>query len=324
MVAKVVICGAGFLGSSVAKLILSTANNAPRRVQLLSRKPSTTQDAISKDLNPTDLERLEKPADADITKPDTLSAAIKDADVVVSLVGIMHGSMEDFERIQWRGAENVARAARDARAKLIHISAIGADTSSNVPYERTKALGEDAVLSLCPDATVIRPSILFGPGDGFFGRFAQLSKVLPVMPVFGGGKSRFQPVYVEDVARLVEIISRRDIALRSAVDGKTIEVGGPDVFSYREIMELVLRYTNRKRPIVSVPYGIGTMQGFFLERLPTNMFTLTRAQVEQLKKDNIVNPATFDRSPPFEDILQKEGYGLHSVHDILPTYLFDV
>lgn len=153
----------------MAKLILNTANKAPRRVQLLSRKPAVTQDAISKDLNATELERLEKPVDGDITKPDTLAAAIKDADVVVSLVGIMHGSIEDFERIQWRGAENVARAARDARAKLIHISAIGADASSNVPYERTKALGEDAVLSLCPDATVIRPSILFGPGDGFFG-----------------------------------------------------------------------------------------------------------------------------------------------------------
>lgn len=140
----------------------------PRRVQLLSRKPGATHDAIVKSLQRNELDNLEKSVEADITKPETLGEAIGDADVVVSLVGIMHGSMEDFKRIQWRGAENVAKAARHAKAKLIHVSAIGADLTSKVPYEVTKALGEDAVLSMCPDATIVRPSILFGPGDGFF------------------------------------------------------------------------------------------------------------------------------------------------------------
>lgn len=153
----------------MARLILSTSKSeAPRRVQLLSRKPKFMQETLRKTLPQDELTRLEPPVDADITKPDTLSAAIGDADVVVSLVGIMQGSMEDFERIQWKGAENVAKAAQHAGAKLVHISAIGANTNSNVPYERTKALGEDAVLSACPGATVIRPSLLFGPGDGFF------------------------------------------------------------------------------------------------------------------------------------------------------------
>lgn len=106
--------------------------------------------------------------DADITKPETLQPAMEGADVVVSLVGLMQGSVEDFERIQWKGAENVAKAAKNVHAKVIHISAIGANCNSRVPYARTKALGEDAVLDVCHDATIIRPSILFGKGDGFF------------------------------------------------------------------------------------------------------------------------------------------------------------
>lgn len=134
----------------------------------MSRKPIETYHAILGDLKQHEIQNLETPAAADITKPETLVEPIGDADVVVSLVGIMHGSMEDFERIQWRGAENIAKAAQKARAKLIHVSAIGADAASKVPYEITKALGEDAVLSQCHDATILRPSLLFGPGDNFF------------------------------------------------------------------------------------------------------------------------------------------------------------
>lgn len=138
-------------------------------MQLLSRNPKRLQEQLAQELSPDELKNLDQPVAADITKPETLKAAIDNADVVVSMVGLMHGTIEDFERIQWRGAENVARATRHAGAKLIHISAIGANVNSNVPYARTKALGEDAVLSICSDATVIRPSIVFGPGDGFFG-----------------------------------------------------------------------------------------------------------------------------------------------------------
>ena len=118
---------------------------------------------------------------ADITKPDTLDAAFSEAAVVVSLVGIMHGSSKMFEDIQWRGAENVARASKKAGAKLVHISAIGADRDSNIPYARTKALGEEAVREVCKDATIIRPSIVFGPGDGFFA--VSNATILTLIPV---------------------------------------------------------------------------------------------------------------------------------------------
>jgi uncharacterized protein YbjT (DUF2867 family) len=153
----------------VAKTILSAnGTQTARRVQLLSRHPNGAQQELKGRLSPDEIQYLEHPVEGDITKPETLRAAIDDADVVVSMVGLMHGKMEDFERIQWKGAENVARAAQHAGAKLIHISAIGANSNSNIPYARTKALGEDAVLSACPNATIIRPSIIFGPGDGFF------------------------------------------------------------------------------------------------------------------------------------------------------------
>lgn len=166
----------------------------------------------------------------------------------MSLVGILQGTPEQFDKIQWHGAENVALAAKSVGAKLIHISAIGANKDSDIPYARTKALGEAAVFSACKNATIIRPSIVFGPGDGFFAvclisfswwhlllfipscqRFATLSSFLPFMPVFGGGTTKFQPVYAGDVARAVEIATRTlDNAAMDATDGKVIEAGGPD------------------------------------------------------------------------------------------------
>lgn len=138
-------------------------------MQLLSRGPTNAHKAISASLGSQDDARRLESAEGDITKPETLASAFEGANVVINLVGIMHGSPDDFARIQWRGAENVARAAERAGAKLIHISAIGADASSDIPYVRTKALGERAVFEASPSATVIRPSIISGPGDEFFG-----------------------------------------------------------------------------------------------------------------------------------------------------------
>ena len=159
----------------------------------------------------------------------------------------MHGSREDSDRVQHRGAQNVARAAQGVGAKLIHFSAIGADPRSDIPYFQTKGLGEKAVLKENPNSTIIRPSLVFGPGDGFFSvcidtpqvvvklnaclpsqKFATMSSFMPFLPVFAGGTTKFQPVYVGDLASLVEMLSRDDPAVRSIVDGKTIEAGGPD------------------------------------------------------------------------------------------------
>uniref|UniRef100_A0A0W0FGB6 NAD-dependent epimerase/dehydratase domain-containing protein n=1 Tax=Moniliophthora roreri TaxID=221103 RepID=A0A0W0FGB6_MONRR len=318
MASKVVICGAGFLGSHIAQA-LGTSTAIKHCVQLASRNPVKTYSILEHRL-PAD--RLLSPATVDITKPLTLTSTFQNAAVVVSLVGIMHGTPQDFENIQWKGAFNVAEAAQRAGAKVVHISAIGADANSEVPYTRTKALGEQAVLEHCPDATIIRPSIVFGPEDDFFNRFSRLSKYLPFMPVFGGGTSRFQPVYVDDIARAVEIIARNDPKVNSLVSGKIIEAGGPDVLTYRQIMELVLKYNGRWRPIISLPFWLGMIQASILERLPHNLFTLTRSQVSQLKMDNVVNEKMSSDTIPISSLLEMDGQGpLKSVDEILPTYL---
>jgi uncharacterized protein YbjT (DUF2867 family) len=266
---KVVICGAGFLGSSprlypaspdahlrlrislgfnIAKALLTAAGgNLPRQlscVQISSRSPENVQEAL-KTTQGLDHTRLLPPYPADVTDPQSLDTAFKDADVVISLVGLLRGTPEQFERTQWRGAENVAKTASGAGAKLIHFSAIGADVDSTVPYWRTKALGERAIFSHCPDATVFRPSIVFGPGDGFFTvssvsvldhkttefitsqKLASLAYVLPFMPVFGGGTTRFQPVFVGDLACAVQAVVELS-ETRGRVAGKIIEAGGPD------------------------------------------------------------------------------------------------
>ncbi|KLO20690.1 NAD-binding protein [Schizopora paradoxa] len=321
-VQKVVLCGAGFLGNYIAKALMNdvASYQAIRRVQLTSRNPEKTYAKLKQEV-PSD--RLLAPVEADITNPQSLDSAFKGADVVVSLVGILQGSPKQFETIQWHGAENVAAAAKSAGAKLIHISAIGADKDSNIPYARTKALGEEAVTSICKDATIIRPSIVFGPGDGFFARFAALSKFLPFMPVFGGGSTKFQPVYAGDVAKAVEIASRTfDKEAMTSTNGKIIEAGGPDIFTYRDIMNLVLTHTKRTRPILSLPFFVGKMQGLVLEQLPTNLFTLTRDQVEQLKIDNVASSNPPQNHVMLVDLLRKFGdEPPMSAHKILPSYL---
>ncbi|SJL07509.1 uncharacterized protein ARMOST_10859 [Armillaria ostoyae] len=155
--------------------------------------------------------------------------------LVVSLVGIMHGSPKDFEDIQWKGASDIAKAAQSVGANLVHFSSIGTGPSSSIPYTRTKGLGEISVLEHCPSATIIRPSLVFGPEDDFF-------NIFPFLPVFGGGASKFQPVYVKDLMHAVEIIAIADAKVRKEVSAKIMEAGGPDVFIYRELMSLVLKY----------------------------------------------------------------------------------
>ncbi|KAH9965124.1 NAD-P-binding protein [Lactifluus volemus] len=322
MARKVVLCGAGFLGSSIATAI-SRANNSAgvlRRIQVSSRDPHKIFKKMKEKLPQDD---LLPPIPVDVTKKDTLTEAFLNADAVVSLVGILRGSPAQFEAIQWKGAENVALAAAAVGAKLVHISAIGADPHSKIPYTRTKALGEEAVLSYCPNATIVRPSLIFGPGDGLFNRFAQLSRYLPVLPVFGDGGTRFQPVYVGDVGQLVEILTRdnSDLTGNVATDGRIIEAVGPEILNFRQIMELVVKYTGRFRPIVPVPWFVGELQGEILQRLPTNIFTVTRDQINQLKVDNVETCPTPRSHVDFKKLMEAHSYSLTSVHDVLPHYL---
>ncbi|KAF5312254.1 hypothetical protein D9619_002949 [Psilocybe cf. subviscida] len=315
---KVVICGAGFLGRHIGQAIAnSTHSNCS--IQISSRHPQKIHDAIKPNVPPS---RLLAPVSVDITKLATLEAAFQDASMVVSLVGIMHGTPAGFEAIQHQGAKNVAIVAKKAGAKLVHFSAIGADSTSSIPYVRTKGLAEQSVLSVDPKATIIRPSLVFGPEDDFFNRFARLASIMPFLPVFGGGVSKFQPVYVGDLARFVEVLSRDDKRTQGRFESNVIEAGGPQTFTYRELMQMVLDVTGRKRPILSLPFELGLLQGAILEKLPVNLFTVTRSQVEQLKSDNIVNPSMPSGHLSLADALSEAGLPpMYSVQDILPTYL---
>nr|AAZ14931.1 putative nucleoside-diphosphate-sugar epimerase [Coprinellus disseminatus] len=323
---KVVICGAGFLGPTgkhIARNLVSPSmkvNGPERIVQLSSRNPARLLQTLERDL-PQASSRLQATS-LDVTKPETLTPAFEGAHTVVSLVGVMYGKPADFERIQWRGAENVAKAAQKAGARLIHISAIGANPSSDISYWRTKGLGEEAVRSVHPTATIIRPSLVFGPEDDFFNRFSKLSKFLPFLPVFGGGQAMFQPVYVDDIAKAIEVMSRGDPEVEKEISGKIIEAGGPRVYTYYDLMVTVLKYSHRNRMVISFPYWVGMMQGFVGEMLPPNLFTVTRDQVRQLGYDNIVSPNPGPDQISFENFL-KEHY-FHSptpLIGILPAYL---
>jgi NADH dehydrogenase len=222
------------------------------------------------------------PVAASVTDEASVARAVAGAEAVVNLVGILFERKPgDFSRIQAEGAGRVARLAAVAGAKrLVHLSAIGADAASESLYARTKAEGEAAVLAAFPSATILRPSVVFGEEDQFFNRFAGLGAVLPVMPVVAG-ETRFQPVFVGDVADAVmAAITREDAA------GRTYELGGPRAMSMRQVLEFVLEHTGRRKRLVPLPAGLVRFQARVGEMLPTP--PLTRDQLILLGRDNLV------------------------------------
>lgn len=222
------------------------------------------------------------PVRASVTEEASVTRAVAGAEVVVNLVGILfERKAGDFQRIQAEGAGRVARLAAAAGAKrLVHLSAIGADAASESLYARSKAEGEAAVREAFPAATILRPSVVFGPDDQFFNRFAGLAALLPVMPVVCG-ETKFQPVYVGDVADAVmAALTREDAA------GRTYELGGPRAMSMRQVLEFVLEHTHRRRLLVPLPARLVALQARLGEMLPTP--PLTRDQLILLGRDNLV------------------------------------
>lgn len=247
---------------------------------------------------------------ANLRFPDSVTAAAEGADVVINLVGVLQQSgAQTFDAVQAEGAATVARAAKKNGAKLVHVSAIGADAKSNSGYAQTKAAGEEAMLAA--DAVVFRPSIMFGPEDQFFNRFASMARLSPMLPLIGGGETKFQPVFVGDTANaIVE-------AAEGRAKPRTIyELGGPEVKSFRELMELMLREIDRKRLLMPIPFWAAKLQAFFLEMLPGKI--LTRDQVELLKTDNVVS----DEAMRENRTLQGLGVPQTSMEAILPGYLW--
>lgn len=244
----------------------------------------------------------------DVADADSVAAAVKGSNAVINLTGILFQKGQTFEDVQAEGAANIARAAADAGATvLVHVSAIGADAQSESEYATTKAQGEQAVRESFPQAVILRPSIIFGPEDGFFNKFAAMARYLPVLPLVGGGHTRFQPVFVGDVAAaIVKALSSEEAR------GRTFELGGPSIYSFKELLQLILRETGRKRILAPLPFGIATVQAAFLQILPNPILTMD--QVKLLKKDNVVAPTAAG--------LADLGITPTSVEAVIPSYLW--
>src|SRR6266404_5315132 len=242
----------------------------------------------------------------DVSDADSVARALMGAQAVVNLTGILFEKGQSFENVQAVGAANIAKAANAAGVSaLVHVSAIGADLESDSAYARTKAEGEQGVRENFPGAVILRPSIIFGPEDGFFNKFAGMARFAPALPLIGGGKTRFQPVFVGDVAQAI-------LAGLSRQDGRSYELGGPATYSFRELMQLVLHQTGRRRALVPVPFGLAFLKAAFLQLLPNPLLTID--QVRLLRKDNVVSAT----APGLADL----GITPTSVEAVIPSYLW--
>jgi uncharacterized protein YbjT (DUF2867 family) len=296
--------GSGFLGRHVVRALAKRGY----RIRVAVRRPE-----LAFHLQPLGRVGQIHPVQANLRYPASVQAAMRDTGVVVNLVGILAASgSQTFDAVQARGADTVAKAAAGAGARMVHVSAIGADERGTSQYARSKAAGEKAVLSAVPSATIMRPSVVFGPEDEFTNRFAALARMSPVLPLIGGGETKMQPVFVGDVAS----------AIADAVDGKTkagatYELGGPEVLSLREIMAWILSTTDRARMLVPLPFGLAKLQALLLQFAP-GALKLTPDQVELLKSDNVVSDAAKAAG------LTLEGLGIapDSMEAVCPQYLW--
>ncbi|MGH9196656.1 MAG: complex I NDUFA9 subunit family protein [Acidimicrobiia bacterium] len=221
---------------------------------------------------------------ADVRDGTSVARAVRDSDAVVNAVGLYVEQGEaTFQAVHVDGAQQVARAAREAGIpRLIHISGIGADVNSESSYVRCRALGELAVREACPEATILRPSVLFGRGDALFRSVAAITRISPVFPLFGDGSTRLQPVFVGDVAEAVI----KAVGSPSG-NGEVYELGGPRVYRYKELVQLVLVHLKRRRVLVPMPFFVWAIQATLLGILPNP--PLTRDQVTLMRRDNVVS-----------------------------------
>ena len=295
--------GSGFVGRHVVRALAKRQY----RVRVAVRRPE-----LAGYLQPLGRVGQIHTVQANLRHAGSVAVAVRDADVVVNLVGILyeHGRQR-FEAVQHVGAETVARAAALHGARLVHMSALGADASSPSAYARTKAAGEQAALAAVPSAAIIRPSILFGPEDDFFNKFAALARMLPALPLIGGGKTRFQPVFAGDVGMAVAAAVAAETK-----PGATYELGGTEVLTFREVIEYVLATIERRRLLLPIPFWLAKLEAAFLQLMPTPL--LTRDQVELLRRDSVVSEEAKREGRTLA------GLGLEptSMQAIVPSYLW--
>jgi NADH dehydrogenase len=303
----VVFGGSGFVGKQVVRALAK----AGKRVRIAMRRPHLGHELrVMGDVGQIQL------VQANVRFPESVARALDGADAVVSLVGVLaEKGKQDFQALHVEAAKTIAEAAATAGiAKFVHVSALGAGTKGS-RYVRTKHQGERAVLSALPNAVILRPSIIFGPEDSFFNRFAQMATTAPALPLIGGGKTRFQPIFVGDVADAVSAALERREAR-----GRIYELGGPRVYTFKQLLQYILKEIDRKRMLASLPYLFAQPLGMALDLafklLPFDP-PLTGDQVESLKRDNVVG------ADPNAGTIQQLGVTqLESVEAIVPSYLW--
>ena len=264
--------GTGFIGRHLVSLLLRSGAT----VRVAVHHPDSFEVA-------TETARAPELIQADVLDDIAVSGAIAGADAVINLVGMLtETAQQSYRAIHVGGARRVALAAhRHSAMRMIHISALGASPTSAAISDQTKAEGERAVAAVFPQATIVRPSLVFGEDDHFFTRFAAMIRSSPVLPLIGGGTTKFQPVFVDDIAAgLLELLKRPQTT------GKTYEFAGTRVYSFKVLLELLLSALNRQCVLIPIPFALAEMQAGLLELLPNP--PLTRDQVRLLKTDKVV------------------------------------
>ena len=304
--------GSGFVGRHVVRSLARRG----WRIRVAVRRPD-----LAFHLQPLGKVGQIHAVQANLRFPESVTHALRDADAAVNLVGILeeHGA-QGFEAIHHKGAEVIARASKEARlSKLVHVSALGADAASPSHYAQTKAYGEAAVQRNFPGAVILRPSVVFGPEDHFFNRFAALARILPALPLIAG-ETRLQPVFAGDVGEAVAI------ALDGQAEaGKIYELGGPEVASLRRIQEFVLKVTGRHRRLIPLSFGEAKLIVGFSELLSLvtlgllpGQFGLTGDQLHLLRDDNIVSPEAEAEGRTLSGL----GITPEPFETFVPTYLY--
>lgn len=302
----VVFGGSGFLGRNVVRELARRG----WRVRVAVRRPHHAQF-----LRPMGAVGQIQLKQCNVRYAPSVAEALTGADAVINLVGILfQAGSQRFDTVQAGGAATVARLAAEAGIKsFIHVSAIGADPESESDYARTKGEAERAVREAIPSATIIRPSIIFGPEDSFFNKFATMASFSPALPLIGGGKTKFQPIYVDDAADAIcAALERADAA------GRIYEIGGPRVYTFRELMEQMLAETGQRRLLAPVPFPVASLMalgGEIAGVLPFVEPPVTRDQVKQLKSDNVVD--TGGAVGTLADL----GVTPDTVEAVLPSYM---
>ena len=292
--------GSGFLGQHVVQDLA----RAGYRIKIASRIPESAFELKTYG----DVGQI-APVVCNYSDKASLENVIDGCDVVINLIGILYQkSKNSFMRVHHDLPEAMATVCHEKKiSKFIHVSALGVETSQS-KYAKSKLAGEKAIVEAYPDATILRPSVVFGAGDNFFNMFAKLATFLPVLPLIGGGKTKFQPVYVGDIAQAIaNIVEEKTDEFK----GKTYQLAGPEVVTFKEIYQILLSEINRDRALVSVPWPIAKLQGAVFGLLPKPL--LTYDQVVSLKSDNVKDDAALG--------LQDLDVESTAMGSILPRYL---